>query len=90
LQSISSSIEAACRKTLQEVNHDSTEKPALKNSVKNYVSFKTLTLRRWPFFVPFQCLQNEPMVFRFTLAHIANVVVALRDTFPVSVPAGQE
>ena len=44
MQSISSSIEAACRKTLQEVNHDSTEKPALKNSVKNYMSDKAAQL----------------------------------------------
>ena len=28
------------RKTLQEVNHDSTEKPAPEISVKNYMSYK--------------------------------------------------
>jgi len=30
------------------------------------------------------------MIFRFALAHIADVVVAFGDTFPVSVPARQE
>jgi len=41
LQSISASIEAVCRKTLQEVNRDSGAKsPTLKIFVKDCMSYK--------------------------------------------------
>jgi len=41
LQSISASIEAVCRKTLQDGNRDSGgQNPRPKNSVKNYMSAK--------------------------------------------------
>jgi hypothetical protein len=40
VQTISASIEAVCRKTLQEVNRDSGAKPTPKISVKNYMSAK--------------------------------------------------
>jgi hypothetical protein len=41
LQSISASIEAVCRKTLQQANRDSEHKTQpTKNSVKNYMSAK--------------------------------------------------
>ena len=40
LQSISASIEAVCRKTLQKVNRDSEANPCPKISVKNYMSYQ--------------------------------------------------
>jgi hypothetical protein len=41
LQSISVSIEAVCRKTLQDVNRDSGAKPCPQIAVKNYMSYKS-------------------------------------------------
>jgi len=38
VQSISASIEAVCRKTLQDVNRDLGQKLRPKISVKNYIS----------------------------------------------------
>ena len=40
MQSVSASIDAVCRKTLQKVNRDSEPIPRPKNSVKNYMSAK--------------------------------------------------
>jgi hypothetical protein len=41
-------MEVVCRKTLQQVNHDSgAQSPALKISIKNYMSDK-IDRGRWP------------------------------------------
>jgi hypothetical protein len=37
------SIHAVCRKTLEEVNRDSVQSPAPKDSVKNYMSSEQIT-----------------------------------------------
>src|SRR6266481_4563095 len=54
LQSISASIEAVCRKTLQDVNRDPGQNPRSKISVKNYIcqieSSPQLAFRRVVYF----------------------------------------
>jgi hypothetical protein len=54
LQFISASIEAVCRKTLQEVERDSKTKFLPKNSVKKYMSEKIV-------FMPLRSFGTEPV-----------------------------